>query len=188
MSSNISDLMSRPASDFAQKDTVFLDLRSSVKEAASKMKETGIDSVIVTDNRLPVGILTERDLCYRVVAEGRDPKLVTLGEVMSKPLITLAKGRALSEALNLMVAKNTRRLVLVNPDGTVFGLVTRWGFTGQGSLGALNLPVNHEGNGMVCPFCGSVLDSPENLSKHIDRVHIGGELSGGRVPLWTKKE
>jgi signal-transduction protein with cAMP-binding, CBS, and nucleotidyltransferase domain len=143
--SSLEGLLSRPASDFTQKETLFLESGASVKEAAAKMKETGNDSVIITADGLPVGIITERDLCYRIVAEGRDPKLVTVREVMSTPLITMAKGRALSEALGLMVARNTRRLVLVNSDGTVFGVVTRWGFTGQGSQGALALPVSHAG-------------------------------------------
>jgi hypothetical protein len=65
--------------------------------------------------------------------------------------------------------------------------MTRWGFTGQGSQAVLPLPVNYEGKGMVCPFCASLLESPESLSKHIDQVHIAGELSDSRNPLWTKK-
>jgi CBS domain-containing protein len=185
---SLSELLSRPASDFVQGDVPFLDHKASVKDAAARMRETGNDSVIITSGGLPVGILTERDLCYRIVAEGKDPAHVSVGEVMSTPLITMAKGRPLQEALSLMVASKTRRLVLVNADGTVFGVVTRWGFTGEGTVGALALPVSRSGKGMVCPFCASLLDSPESLSKHIDRVHIGGELSEGRVPLWTKKE
>ncbi|HVP23373.1 MAG TPA: CBS domain-containing protein [Conexivisphaerales archaeon] len=184
----LSKLLSRPASEFAHEKPLFLDAEVSVQLAAAKMKETRHDSVLVTKNGLPVGIITERDLCYRVVAEGKDPLAVTLGQVMSMPLITLPKESTLSEALNLMVARDTRRLVLINPDGTVFGVVTRWGFTGQGSQGALVLPVNHVGKGMVCPFCASLLDSPESLSRHIDQVHIGVELTDERVPFWTKKE
>ncbi len=184
----LSELLSSPSSDFVQKDIIYLDSGASVKEAATKMKDSGNDSVIVTEGGLPVGIITERDLCYRIVATGRDPRSVAVGEVMSKPLITLSKSRNLSEALNLMASRGTRRLVLVNADGSVFGLMTRWGFTGQGSQAVLPLPVNHEGQGMVCPFCASLLESPESLSKHIDQVHIGGELSDSRTPLWTKKQ
>jgi CBS domain-containing protein len=185
---SLSDLLSRPASEFVQKDVIFLDANSSVKEAAAKMKETGLDSVIVTEGGLPAGMVTERDLCYRIVAEGLDPRAVTLKTVMSRPLITLSKSRPLGEALNLMSSRATRRLVLVNSDGTLFGLVTRWGFTGQGSGAAISLPVNRGDEGLVCPFCASVLDNAESLSKHIDQVHISGELAGGNAPLWTRKD
>ena len=184
----LSELLSRPASDFVQKDVVFLDAGASVKEAAAKMKETRNDSVIITEGGLPVGILTERDVCYRIVAPGLDPRMVKLGEVMSKPLITLSKSRTLSEALALMASRDTRRLVLVNGDGTVFGLITRWGFTGQGGAGVLPLPVNYTGHGLVCPFCASVLEDAESLSRHIDQIHIGGELADGRDHLWAKKK
>jgi CBS domain-containing protein len=171
---------------------VFLDYAQNPRGLDMGRLDVGLasenGSAMIIESGLPVGMLTERDLCYRIVAEGRDPRMVKVEEVMSKPLITLSKGRTLSEALALMGSRRTRRLVLVNADGTVFGLVTRWGFTGEGGQGVLPLPVNHAGKGKVCPFCASVLEDAEALSKHIDRIHIGGELASGSSPTWTQKE
>jgi CBS domain-containing protein len=188
MGESISELLKKPASDFVEKEALMMDSGTVVREAASAMKATGAESVIVTSDGRPVGMVTERDLCYRVLAMGLDPSKVRLEEVMTKPLITMAKDRTLGEALRLMAERGTRRVVLVEPDGSVHGIVTRWGFTGERVHTALPLPVSHSGGGLVCPFCASSVESPEALSKHIDTVHIGAELSGGRPKFWVKKE
>jgi len=184
----LSKLFSRPASEFVQEEVLYIEPGVSVQEAAWKMKSMGGDSVIVAEGGRPLGIITERDLCYRVLAEGLDPRKTKVSEVMSKPLITMEKGRSLGEALALMASKNTRRLVLVEADGSVFGIVTRWGFTGDTARSAIPLPVNYGRGGMICPFCGAEVDGAKALSKHIDTVHIGAELTGGHVSIWMGRD
>jgi CBS domain-containing protein len=83
----------------------------SVAEAARVMKEHGIGAIIVHGGASnPVGIVTERDLVYRVIAEGRPPGEVSVGEVMSSPLMTVEPETSLEEAMTMMSKHNMRRL------------------------------------------------------------------------------
>jgi signal-transduction protein with cAMP-binding, CBS, and nucleotidyltransferase domain len=96
----------------------------SIKEAAKRMVDSGISSIIVTDGRLrPIGIVTERDIVQRVVAGGKNPDR-PVEEVMSSPLITVDPLTTLGEAANIMVQKKIKRL-LVKEDERIVGIVTQ---------------------------------------------------------------
>ena len=83
----------------------------SVAEAARVMKEHGIGAIIVQGgDSNPVGIVTERDLVYRVIAEGSPPGEVRVREVMSSPLMTVEPEASLEEAMAMMSKHNMRRL------------------------------------------------------------------------------
>ena len=89
----------------------------SVIEASEIMKDNKIGAIIVINKEgNPIGILTERDLVYRVLATGLTPQEVQVGEVMSSPLHTITPEVALEEALSLMNKINIRRLGVVYKD------------------------------------------------------------------------
>jgi CBS domain-containing protein len=71
-----------------------------------------------------VGILTEGDIFYRVMAENKGPYKVTLSQIMSSPLITINENVSVRDAIALMQSKQIRRLPVINNDGGVIGLVT----------------------------------------------------------------
>jgi len=95
----------------------------SVIEAAKLMKgeETGI-APIVEDGRL-IGVVTERDITLRVVAEGRDPRTTRVEEVASRDVITIDPDQALDDALAVMAQHGLRRLPVIEEDGTLVGIV-----------------------------------------------------------------
>lgn len=96
---------------------------ASVAQAAALMRQGGVGCVIVTQGDAPVGILTERDVTYRVVAEGRDPGATRVEEAMTQPLATIAPSASVEEAAERMRALRVKRLVVVM-DGIVRGIVT----------------------------------------------------------------
>ena len=86
----------------------------STADAAILMKEHGIGAIIVHGgDSQPVGILTERDLVYRIIAMGRVPGEIKIKEVMSSPLMTVNPEASLEEAMALMSVNNIRRLGVV---------------------------------------------------------------------------
>lgn len=95
-----------------------------VSTAIELMTANDIGSVIVTDDGKPVGILTERDILKRVCPEHLCIKGVTVGEIMSAPLVHIKADAGLVQASSLMALKDVRRL-LVMDEQKVVGIVTQ---------------------------------------------------------------
>ena len=117
MSQNIRDIMT------ANPSTVEPD--QSVVEAAKIMKQEDAGVVPVTENGRLTGMVTDRDIAIRVVAEGKDPQSTTVGEVASKNLVTIDPEQDLDEALRLMAQHQVRRLPVVEEDGRLVGVVAQ---------------------------------------------------------------
>jgi CBS domain-containing protein len=88
------------------------------------MVKNDIGSVVVTENGKPVGMLTERDIMKRVCPQELCSRKITVGEIMSKPLVTIEADAKLGEAALLMMDKGIRRLLVVEK-GEVVGIVTQ---------------------------------------------------------------
>ena len=97
----------------------------SVADAARIMKQEDAGVVPVTENGRLTGMVTDRDIAIRVVAEGKDPKSTTVGEVASTNLVTLDPQQELDEALRLMAQHQVRRLPVVEEDGRLVGVVAQ---------------------------------------------------------------
>ena len=95
-----------------------------VSEAARLLQREDVGSVPVVDRGRLVGILTDRDLAVRVVAEERDPANVTAGEVASHELVTIEPTQSLAEALRLMAGRQVRRLPVVD-QGRLVGVLAQ---------------------------------------------------------------
>jgi CBS domain-containing protein len=97
---------------------------ATVVEAAKVMAQKDVGPVpIVEDGRL-VGIVTDRDIVVRVVADGRDPNVTTVKEIASTNLVTVSPDDDLDEALNLLAEHQVRRLPVVESDRLV-GIVAQ---------------------------------------------------------------
>ncbi len=94
-----------------------------VTEAARLMKKNDIGSVVVARGGQPVGIVTERDITYRVVASDKRPGNVKVSEIMSKPLETIPPETTIVGASKIMAKHNLRRLP-VTDGGKLIGIVT----------------------------------------------------------------
>lgn len=97
----------------------------SIVDAAKLMKgeDTGVAPIVDGDKL--VGVLTDRDIAIRVVAEGRDPESTKVEEIASRNLVTIDPQQELDEALRLMAQHQVRRLPVVEEDGKLVGIIAQ---------------------------------------------------------------
>jgi CBS domain-containing protein len=98
-------------------DVVTIDPSETVENAARVMTRFGISSLIVQGGEGILGIVTERDVLTRVVASGRDPKRVTVGEVMTSALISVSPDTPILEAGRIMLKNRIKKLPVVDSIG-----------------------------------------------------------------------
>jgi CBS domain-containing protein len=94
-----------------------------VVDAARHMRDEGIGDVIVTDGDTVQGIVTDRDIVVRAVADGLDTSTTTVGEICSTDLTTLSPDAKVEEAVTLMRERALRRLPVVE-NGKPVGIVS----------------------------------------------------------------
>jgi CBS domain-containing protein len=97
---------------------------ASVVEAARLMREGHIGSLPILDDDQLVGMITDRDITTRVVAEAADPQTTSVGDVYSRDLISVEPDKELEEALQLMARHQVRRLPVVE-NGRLVGIVAQ---------------------------------------------------------------
>jgi CBS domain-containing protein len=97
---------------------------AALQDAARMMREGDFGSVPVVDDGRLVGILTDRDIVVRGVAEGHDPAVVRVGDVASRDPVAVAPDQDLDEAMELMAEHRVRRLPVVE-DGRLVGVVSQ---------------------------------------------------------------
>jgi len=166
-----------PVSSFVQKP-IFVSANESVKNAAKLMSDQKTGSVIVKQGDDAIGIVTEWDVISRVVAAGKDPIKTTVREVMSSPVTFIDPNAKVSEAIRLM-SKNKYRRLIVKDGNRVVGVITLSHVVGNSRQNTITLPLLEPSSGSRCPYCGSILKDREDLSKHIDPVHIREEMLRG---------
>ena len=111
----ISDLMTRAAVTDSPDDTL--------AEASAKMRDEQTGSLLVMEQERLTGIVTERDV-LRTVAAGKDPKTVSLKDVMTRDVVTIHPDRSLQEAAEIMFQKWFRHLPVVTQEGKVVGIIS----------------------------------------------------------------
>ena len=99
---------------------------ASIVDAARLMRDedTGIVPIAEGDGRL-VGVVTDRDIAIRVIAEGKDPTSTKVTELTSQNVVTIDPQQDLDEALRLMAQHQVRRLPVVEEDGKLIGIVAQ---------------------------------------------------------------
>lgn len=105
-------------------DIAIIEPEKSVVEAAKIMKERKIGSLVVIEGSKPIGIITERDIIRKLVAEGKDAKIVKVKELMSYPLITANPDDDVEVLAKRMAVNEIRRLPIINKDGNLVGIIT----------------------------------------------------------------
>jgi len=109
--------------DLMSTNVVSIDSEATVKDAASKMAQQEIGSLVVMEQNKPVGIITERDLLSRVLALGRNAVATQVKMIMSKPLICGRPDMDVTEATRFMVAKGIKKLPITQ-EGNLIGILT----------------------------------------------------------------
>jgi CBS domain-containing protein len=95
-----------------------------LKEAAEKMKTLDVGALPVCDGRRLVGMLTDRDISVRAVAEGRDPLDTEVQEVMTANVVYAFEDQRVEEAAQLMSDNQIRRLPIIDRDKLLVGIVS----------------------------------------------------------------
>jgi CBS domain-containing protein len=112
----VASICTRLPETVSAKDTVLV--------AAQQMLEHDVGTLVVTDAQgQPEGIVTDRDIVMRCVAEELSPAKTKVGEVMTGDVHTVYEDETLEAALETMADKEVRRLVVVNGAGRVSGIV-----------------------------------------------------------------
>jgi CBS domain-containing protein len=106
------------------RSVVVADPGETVREAAVRMRDAGVGTVVVLDEKgRPSGVLTDRDVTMRCVAAGRDPAGTSIADVMSQPAVTVEESAPIEDALERMAGAAARRLVVVAADQRLVGVL-----------------------------------------------------------------
>lgn len=92
--------------------------------AAQLMRDARVGAVVVVEEGVPLGVVTDRDLVLRLIAEGRDPAEVELRAIMSRHPAFVSKERSLDDAIRTMREMGVRRLPIVDEHGRVVGMLS----------------------------------------------------------------
>lgn len=106
-----------------QPKVITVPLKSRASDVAATMEKNNIGCIIVADKGKPVGIVTERDMCFRVVAKNKKPDTVSVDEIMSKSIKTVTPETTLKQASRMMVKHKIRRLPVTDGESLV-GIIT----------------------------------------------------------------
>jgi CBS domain-containing protein len=111
-------------SDIMTPDVEYVGPNDSLQEAARKMKRLDVGPLPVCENESVVGMVTDRDITVRAVAEGRDPKSTKVREVMSGEVICCFDDQEADVAARLMESQQIRRVLVLNRDKRLVGIVS----------------------------------------------------------------
>jgi CBS domain-containing protein len=131
----IGDIMTETVNDFMRKSLITIEESASVQEAANRMKDKNVSSLVVIDEiSRPLGLITERDLVRKVCIHDVSTSKLIIKEIMSSPLITIDSNSSASEAADMMQRNNVRHLLVVDSKSSEgldkpIGIVTPLDFT-----------------------------------------------------------
>lgn len=111
------------------RDVVFTTGDTTVSAAAKLMREHHVGSIVVVEQmnggkRLPLGIVTDRDIVVEVVAPGLDAETITVGDIMTTELVTAPESEGLLETMEIMRYKGVRRIPVVDSAGQLIGIAS----------------------------------------------------------------
>ncbi len=114
--------------DICERDVVTTTKDTSVYEVAKLMKKHNVGNVVVVDNQVitdkPVGILTDRDIAIKIVAEDVDARQISVRDIMAENPLILHANQSINEALDMMCAKGVRRAPISDDTHKVVGIAS----------------------------------------------------------------
>ena len=114
--------------DIMQKKVITIELQKTVQNVAVILKEKHISFLVVVKDSKPVGVISERDIVRKVVAENVDPKSTQLEVIMSKNFKWVEPNASIESAVQKMLNNNIRRLVVLE-DENLAGVITQTDLT-----------------------------------------------------------
>jgi len=117
-----------PISEICNREVITVQHNDTALEAARLMRQHHVgDVVVVVEDsgvRVPVGVITDRDLVVEIMAPELDQRVITVGDIMAPGLVTVKENTGVFEAIRHMRAKGVRRLPVVNDSGGLVGILT----------------------------------------------------------------
>ena len=117
-----------PIGEICKREVVVVQREETVLQAAKLMRQHHVGDVIVVEDRdgkrMPVGIVTDRDLIVEVIAPELDPDAITVGDIMVSDFATVKENTGVFESIQYMRVKGVRRMPIVDDEGRLMGLVT----------------------------------------------------------------
>jgi CBS domain-containing protein len=101
---------------------------TSLQQVAQMMVDNDcgcIPVVDAADSKMPIGMITDRDITCRVVAQGRDPRDLTAGDAMTASVVSVTPDVSFQECLNVMEKRQIRRVAVVDENGCLCGIVAQ---------------------------------------------------------------
>jgi CBS domain-containing protein len=120
--------MRQKCQDIMTKDPFCCMPTDSAQRAAQLMRDRNVGAILICDSeetKRLVGIVTDRDLCLRVVAEGCDPKSTCVGDVMTRQVFTCRPEDDVEKAVELMESRQVRRVPVVDERNRIVGIITQ---------------------------------------------------------------
>lgn len=116
-----------PISEICNREVVIVQRDDTVLKAARLMRQHHVGDVLVVEERngirVPVGIVTDRDLVVEIMAPELDQSVITVSDIMAPELTTVKEGTGVFEAIQYMRGKGVRRLPVVNESGGLVGIL-----------------------------------------------------------------
>lgn len=109
------------------RNVITIEADASIVEAAKQMREHHVGDVIVLsepDDRRPVGVLTDRDITVELVAKDLPLSGVSVGDVMSRDIVTVRVQDDLADALEIMTTNAVRRIPVIDEDDEIYGILS----------------------------------------------------------------
>jgi len=117
-----------PVSEICNREVVIVYPETTVHEAAKLMRQHHVGDVVVVEERegvkMPVGIVTDRDLVVEIMAPDIVQMVITVGDIMGEKLVTVKGSTGIYESIQYMRSEGVRRLPVVNNKGGLLGILT----------------------------------------------------------------
>jgi CBS domain-containing protein len=110
--------------DVMTRRVVYLPDDTPVDEAAQAMRNQGIGDLVVTHGSTMVGLVTDRDIVIRAIAEGLAPRTTTLASIVTHELIMVEQSATVEEAVQAMRDRGVRRLLVCDADRKLVGIIS----------------------------------------------------------------
>ncbi|MFT4060327.1 MAG: CBS domain-containing protein [Legionella sp.] len=114
--------------EFCNRDVIIMNGDESVKAAAELMRRHHVGDVILVEEnkgqRIPIGIVTDRDLVVEVMAVGLEATVLTVQDLVTRSLLMVKEDNSVFDCLELMKIKGVRRLPVVDAEKSLIGIIT----------------------------------------------------------------
>jgi len=116
-----------PIGEICIREVIICNRSTSVLEAAQLMRRYHVGDLVVVDEiagkRIPVGLITDRDIVLRVIAAQLDPTAVTAGDLISREVVVVREDQGVFETIEHMRAHGVRRMPVVDQQGALVGIL-----------------------------------------------------------------